>query len=62
MQQVQYLYGCCAATGEGQRPFTACKFVQKAYCESLRGEWENSYFFEQIELKNFVLINYGTLL
>jgi hypothetical protein len=60
MQQVQSLCGCCAVTVEAQRPFTACKFVQKAYCESLRGDWENSYCFEQ--LKAFVWINYGTLL
>jgi len=62
MQQIESLCGCCAVTGEAQKPFAACKFVQKAYCESLRREWENSYFCEQIKLKIFVVINYMTLL
>jgi len=38
MQQIKSLYSCCAVTEEAQRPFTACKFVQKAYRESLSGE------------------------
>jgi len=62
MQQIKSVCGYCAMTGETQRPFTACKFVQKAYCESLRGVWENSHFCEQIKCKIFVLINYVTFL
>jgi hypothetical protein len=45
MQQMESLYGCCGVNGEGQREFTACKFVQKAYCDLLKGDWENCYFF-----------------
>jgi len=46
MQQIESLYGYCLATVDAQRPFTACKLFQIVYCESLRGEWENSYFCE----------------
>jgi len=59
--QIEYLYACCSMTGEEQKPFTACTFVQKAYCESLGGEWENSYFCERIKFKYFILINCVTL-
>ena len=55
---LQYLCGCCAATGEGQRPVTSCKFVQRAYCGPLWSDWKNSYFCEWVKLKNFVCTNY----